>query len=75
MTPAKKTEPNEMTPAQEIMFARFKLEVESMSDAKLHFMLFHTIHESARRHSRDRVIRQLRGQVRHLERWRAQAAH
>ena len=68
MTPAEKTEPDEMTPAQERMFARVKLEVECMSDAKLYWMLFHTIRESARRRDRDSVINQLRGQADCLER-------
>ena len=49
-------------------FRSVKREVESMSDAKLSLMLFHTIWESARRRDRDSVIKQLRGQADHLER-------
>ena len=69
---AKKTKHGDMPPATKAafdrLFARVKPEVESMSDAKLYAMLFHTIRESARRRDRDSVIKQLRGQADCLER-------
>jgi len=60
------------TPAEEAandrIFARVESEVESMSDVKLYWVLFHSIRESARRRARDSVIKQLRGQADRLER-------
>ena len=61
-----------MTPAEDAArdraFDSVKGEVQSMSDAKLSLMLFHSIWESARRRGRDSVIKQLRGQADRLER-------
>ena len=61
MTPAKQA-------AHDRAFDSVKREVESMSDAKIYWVLFHSIWESARRRDRDSVIKQLRGQADRLER-------
>ena len=71
---AKKTEPDDLTPAEkaerERVFARVKPEVESASDDEVRAMLFYTIRVSALRRDPDWVAKLLRETADSLERGR-----